>query len=413
MPAFRNVRRSRRLSRQPPRDPGSDEFDLHDFELMYPDDGDANHSPAAAEDAQLPAADESGEPEIDVHSPPLPTTKLVPLSSPRSSHSRKKKPGHIPRPPNAFMIFRSELWSKEKIKADVERDHRQISRIAGSLWNALSDEERAPYVALAEEAKQEHHRKYPEYKYSPTYRRDKPGKRKPKQDHSDKVHRCNEVARLMQRGFVGDSLKRELERRQNGGDDVDDDMSDSSEYVDTPQRKKAVRQASKKASSSRARARRERAKDAEYIPVSLQDAPIHNAFSMENSASPAVSPISEQEDFVPTSEIPPLDLGEACFDDEGIKSGSTFTSTMDGDYSPGSSCLSDDFLASPNEALFLSQSLPLSPVDPDIYEGALLVDANGFLYDPLIELPPEHPYSPDEYYPGDIGSDALFSEWIM
>ncbi|KAI0651436.1 hypothetical protein C8Q79DRAFT_922196 [Trametes meyenii] len=411
MPAFRNVRRSRRLSRQPPRDPGSDEFDLYDFELLYPDDAGHPPSTTTAQDAHLPAPDDSGEPEIDVDSPSLPPTKLAAPSSPRSSHSRKKKPGHIPRPPNAFMIFRSELWSKEKIKADVERDHRQISRIAGNLWNALSDEERAPYMALAEEAKQDHHRKYPEYKYSPTYRRDKPAKRKPKQDHSDKVHRCNEVARLMQRGFVGDNLKRELQRRQARGDD--DDMSDSSEYVDATGRKKAPRQTSKKASGSRVRSRRERrGGDHDYLPpVSLQDAPIHDAFPLRDSPSSIAPLAKEQEDFVPTSDIPPLDLGEACLDNEGIKSDSTFTSTINGDYSPGSSCLSDDFLASPNE--LLSQSIPLSPVDLDTYDGPFLIDDDGFPYDPLVGLPAEHPYCPEEYYPGDIGSDDIFSEWIV
>ncbi|KAI9059578.1 high mobility group box, partial [Trametes sanguinea] len=84
----------------------------------------------------------------------------------------------IPRPPNAFMIFRSELWSKEKIKSTVERDHRQISRIAGNLWNRLTDAEREPYKRRAEEAKVEHARLYPQYKYSPIYRREKPAKRK-------------------------------------------------------------------------------------------------------------------------------------------------------------------------------------------------------------------------------------------
>lgn len=227
---------------------------------MYPT------SPATSPDIELPPPDESGEPEIDPDSPPSSPAHFDTPAGQRSSHSRKKKPGHIPRPPNAFMIFRSHLWNKEKIKSSVERDHRQISRIAGNLWNSLSDAERAPYHDLAEDAKKEHARKYPQYKYSPIYRRDKPVKRKPKQDYTEKVLRCHEVAQLIQRGFEGDDLKNELDRRAAK---VEDRPSGSSEYVPATRHRPARSPA--KRSSSKARPRRERRDrvkdDDEYLPA--------------------------------------------------------------------------------------------------------------------------------------------------
>ncbi|KII94425.1 hypothetical protein PLICRDRAFT_60514, partial [Plicaturopsis crispa FD-325 SS-3] len=73
----------------------------------------------------------------------------------------------IPRPPNAFMLYRSDFWAKQKVTTTVERDHRHISRIAGHCWNNLSDAERAPYKRRAEAEKVRHAREHPEYKYTP------------------------------------------------------------------------------------------------------------------------------------------------------------------------------------------------------------------------------------------------------
>ncbi|KIM54235.1 hypothetical protein SCLCIDRAFT_99844, partial [Scleroderma citrinum Foug A] len=76
----------------------------------------------------------------------------------------------IPRPPNAFMVFRSWLWNKDNLKS-VERDNRNVSRIAGRYWNELTNEQRAPFRKMAEEAKVRHAELYPEYKYAPTFRK--------------------------------------------------------------------------------------------------------------------------------------------------------------------------------------------------------------------------------------------------
>lgn len=128
----------------------------------------------------------------------------------RSSHSRKRDPDHIPRPPNAFMLFRSEFWAKEKTKHTVERDHRMISRVAGKAWNDLSESERVPYRRMAEMAKRQHAELYPDYKYSPVLRKEKLPRRRAGKSKVRDFSRRGEVARLPGKGYGGDALKERL-----------------------------------------------------------------------------------------------------------------------------------------------------------------------------------------------------------
>ncbi|KAG7453185.1 high mobility group box, partial [Guyanagaster necrorhizus] len=82
----------------------------------------------------------------------------------------------VPRPPNAFMIFRSHYWRDNK-DTIPERDHREISRTCGELWKALSSEEQQIYRDLANDAKKDHRAKYPNYKFTPVSRQKKTRKR--------------------------------------------------------------------------------------------------------------------------------------------------------------------------------------------------------------------------------------------
>ncbi|KAH8834930.1 hypothetical protein DL96DRAFT_1701944 [Flagelloscypha sp. PMI_526] len=74
----------------------------------------------------------------------------------------------IPRPPNAFLIYRSEFWQIEKAKSDNgERSHREISKLAGASWKTLSEDDQRPYRLRAAEIKLEHKKQYPGYVYNP------------------------------------------------------------------------------------------------------------------------------------------------------------------------------------------------------------------------------------------------------
>jgi hypothetical protein len=95
---------------------------------------------------------------------------VQPASQPpaKKSHARKQPEGHIPRPRNAFILFRCDFVAQKKIPASVEPDHRNISRIVGRVWKAMSDEERRPWVEEAKKERETHKRLYPQYRYSPS-----------------------------------------------------------------------------------------------------------------------------------------------------------------------------------------------------------------------------------------------------
>lgn len=95
----------------------------------------------------------------------------------KKSHARKQPPGHIPRPRNAFILFRCDFVFQKKVPHEIEKDHRNISRIAGRIWKEMSAEQQRPWVALAEAEKAEHVVKYPGYRYNPIHPHDSPGPR--------------------------------------------------------------------------------------------------------------------------------------------------------------------------------------------------------------------------------------------
>ncbi|KAJ7146782.1 high mobility group box domain-containing protein, partial [Mycena epipterygia] len=77
----------------------------------------------------------------------------------------------IPRPPNAFLCFRSRFIRDQKAlaasKGSKSSGMQDISRQAGHIWNDMSDEERSPYVEMANRMKEEHRMAHPDYKFAP------------------------------------------------------------------------------------------------------------------------------------------------------------------------------------------------------------------------------------------------------
>ncbi|KAF8216768.1 hypothetical protein K438DRAFT_1953668 [Mycena galopus ATCC 62051] len=93
-----------------------------------------------------------------------------------SSHETEK----IPRPPNSFIIFRTEFTRlycvprRGKPRRDVNRAASPgptLSRMASEAWAALSAEEKRYYQNLAALAKKKHAQVYPNYQYRPQRRK--------------------------------------------------------------------------------------------------------------------------------------------------------------------------------------------------------------------------------------------------
>ena len=89
-----------------------------------------------------------------------------PDSSESDATSSLKAQPHVPRPRNAFIIFRSHYYMRAKA-TQTGINQNSLSCAAASAWKALSDEEKRPYRRQAEEEKLIHYRKHPNYVYTP------------------------------------------------------------------------------------------------------------------------------------------------------------------------------------------------------------------------------------------------------
>ncbi|TFK30710.1 HMG-box [Coprinopsis marcescibilis] len=131
-------------------------------------------------------------------SPPSTSSPTFSTSSLRIGQSKKGK-SHISRPPNAFLLFRSEFWAREKQKKNpVERDHRDISRIAAHCWRSLDDTAKQVYYQRASKLREQHQIQYPTYKFTPAPRKTR--KKSKKTDENDA--RCALLASQLMPEYV-------------------------------------------------------------------------------------------------------------------------------------------------------------------------------------------------------------------
>jgi len=182
------------------------------------------------------------------------------------------------------------MWRHHKLTPNAERDHRHVSVIAGLCWKSLTPDQQLRYHNLAEEEKKRHIRENPNYKYSPVSRRQKSAKRRVRNDNHDK-ERCKKVASLMMKGFEGPALeiavKNEYQDAHSDSPAHDTPVSTplASSTMHTPRQPSSVKPVYKEETAT------------PVIKIESPDTPVLNC-----DFSPSC------QDFVPTSEIPPLDL---------------------------------------------------------------------------------------------------------
>lgn len=326
MPNVRNVvRRSRRLSHQSP---------IAAEDYVYEDSYFAQPGYSSVRTVGIPSVHATPPSPVDTTiSASHISSSLSPvlshlLSFPnRSSHSRKKEEGHIPRPPNAFIVFRSCLWSNEDFRS-LESDHRNVSRIAGERWRNLSDDEKEPFVQMAKEAKALHAKMYPNYKYSPSHRTVAGPKRKGRRNSDEERTKCDMIATLLQKGVEGSALAHAMAHVKSEDDD---------EIVPTPIIPPQAPIVAPRALPPVQLRENRRKKVAARLRVTLPTTTQRHTTGPElattstcplplASASREVVPTPEQfsgspellypadmlDEFVPTDQIPPLNLDAAC-----------------------------------------------------------------------------------------------------
>ncbi|KIL65747.1 hypothetical protein M378DRAFT_459398 [Amanita muscaria Koide BX008] len=143
---------------------------------------------------------------------PNPKSKRVP-------HSKKRPENHIPRPPNAFILFRSSFIKSQHVSAEVETNHSTLSKIIGMTWQSLPEEQRQAWHAKARLALQEHRKKFPKYSFRPAQNKvrykgadsgggnkQEGGKRKVREVEPKDLKRCAKIAELLVEGKKGAEL---------------------------------------------------------------------------------------------------------------------------------------------------------------------------------------------------------------
>ncbi|KAH9047984.1 hypothetical protein EDB83DRAFT_2402597 [Lactarius deliciosus] len=129
----------------------------------------------------------------------------------KPGHGKKKAEDHIPRPPNAFILFRSSFIKSRHVSTEVETNHSTLSKIIGLTWQNMPHEERQFWHSKAKLAQAEHKRKFPDYAFRPSHVRSKGGaaaeKRKVREVGPKDMKRCAKIAQLLVEGKKGADLQ--------------------------------------------------------------------------------------------------------------------------------------------------------------------------------------------------------------
>ncbi|KIK64075.1 hypothetical protein GYMLUDRAFT_71519 [Collybiopsis luxurians FD-317 M1] len=102
----------------------------------------------------------------------------------RKTTQKKQVSKKIPRPMNAFMLYRCH---RQKI-LQSQRDHpkqAELSKEIGATWGTLSPRTRAPYFTLALSEAEKHRLAHPDYQYRPVQKKkkDAPAKKQPRRSN--------------------------------------------------------------------------------------------------------------------------------------------------------------------------------------------------------------------------------------
>ncbi|KAL0960241.1 hypothetical protein HGRIS_011873 [Hohenbuehelia grisea] len=149
--------------------------------------------------------------------PPTEVQAPVPARPRRVPPGKRRSLGYIPRPPNAFMLFRANFVRQKHVPGSIETNHGSLSKIIGETWKAAPLEERRVWEAKAKQAKAEHKAKYPDYRFRPVHNKNKDKKKVKPQPSAEDEQRCTEVAHLLLQGKKGDDLAaavRDLDNRR-------------------------------------------------------------------------------------------------------------------------------------------------------------------------------------------------------
>ncbi|KAL1741548.1 hypothetical protein HDZ31DRAFT_45193 [Schizophyllum fasciatum] len=128
------------------------------------------------------------------------------------SHQRKRSVNHIPRPPNAFIIFRSSFIKAHKVSKAIENSHANLSKIVAVAWKQLPPAERTYWYGRAADATKEHHLRFPDYQFQPRHLPNFMGGKRQVRDMAPiDEERIQKITDLIAEGLTDDALDKELQ----------------------------------------------------------------------------------------------------------------------------------------------------------------------------------------------------------
>ena len=81
-------------------------------------------------------------------------------------NEKKARTGRPPRPPNAFILYRTSKCTSMNVGNDGISNNK-VSKIIGEMWANGTQEEKQKWHKLAEIKKHEHAKQHPGYRYHP------------------------------------------------------------------------------------------------------------------------------------------------------------------------------------------------------------------------------------------------------
>ncbi|KAF9569048.1 hypothetical protein CPC08DRAFT_718434 [Agrocybe pediades] len=158
-----------------------------------------------------------------------PSPSPSPPSSPYLPSSPKEK--RIPRPPNAFLLFRSDFIKTHKKIKEEEKRQQNISKLAGEVWGMMDEVERQTWYDKAAEVNDEHRRVHPHYKFSPAPRGSR--RSKDKDQESSSLENARRI-RMLREKFTRYHGNAPLPRRRRKPKKAQDTKSESSGSSGSP-----------------------------------------------------------------------------------------------------------------------------------------------------------------------------------
>ncbi|KAF4612325.1 hypothetical protein D9613_004622 [Agrocybe pediades] len=100
-------------------------------------------------------------------------TPAPPPTRRRCPPGKRPSQGYIPRPPNAFMLFRADFVRQKHVPGTIETSHTSLSKIIGTCWKQLPLEEKHIWEVKAKQAKAQHKNQFPDYRFRPVHNKNK------------------------------------------------------------------------------------------------------------------------------------------------------------------------------------------------------------------------------------------------